>query len=118
MANDFVNIKGDAAPTKKLASQSFTRTGPGTVHQEEIVIGDGVTDGRIVTVTAANALKVDNSAITQPVSGTVTTTPPANASTNVAQYGGTGVTLGQKVMASSEPVVIASDQSVIPVNGD
>jgi hypothetical protein len=53
---------------------------------------------------------------TQPVSGTVT----ANAGTgtfgtNVAQFGGTAVTLGQAVMASSMPVVIASNQGAIPV---
>lgn len=54
--------------------------------------------------TAANstAVKVDNSAVTQPVScsncsgtvtvsGTVATTPPSNASTNIAQIGGTAV---------------------------
>ena len=40
-------------------------------------IEDGVTRARYVTVTAANALKVDGSAVTQPVSGTVT----ANAGT-------------------------------------
>lgn len=102
-----------------------------------------------------------------PVSGTVTTTPPANASTNLAQVAGsstavghgaaatalrvelptdgTGVvgitgtvplptgasteatlaaasgklpaTLGQKAMAASMAVVLASDQSAIPVTG-
>lgn len=36
------------------------------------VIEDETTRGRRATVTAANALKVDNSAVTQPVSGTVT----------------------------------------------
>jgi len=35
-------------------------------------IEDGVTRARYATVTAANALKVDGSAVTQPVSGTVT----------------------------------------------
>lgn len=42
-----------------------------------LVIEDDATRGRRTTVTAANALKVDNSAVTQPVSGTVT----ANAGT-------------------------------------
>lgn len=36
------------------------------------VIEDGATRGRWATVSAANALKVDGSAVTQPVSGTVT----------------------------------------------
>lgn len=35
-------------------------------------IEDGVTRGRYATVSASNALKVDGSAVTQPVSGTVT----------------------------------------------
>jgi len=36
------------------------------------VIEDGATRGRWATVSAANALKVDGSAVTQPVSGTIT----------------------------------------------
>lgn len=51
------------------------------------------------------------------ISGTVTTTPPANASTNITEIGGSPLSEGQKVMASSIPVVIASDQSTIPVSG-
>jgi len=66
VANNTIDI-AEGTPTKKLASQSFTR-GVDTVHQEEVVIGDGTTDGRIASVTAANALKVDGSAVTQPVS--------------------------------------------------
>lgn len=47
------------------------------------VIEDETTRGRRTTVTAANALKVDGSAVTQPVSGTVTVngTITANAGT-------------------------------------
>lgn len=36
------------------------------------ILEDGATRGRYATVSAANALKVDGSAVTQPVSGTVT----------------------------------------------
>lgn len=35
---------------------------------------------------------------------------------NAGAYGGAATTLGQKIMASSEPVVIASDQTVIPIS--
>ena len=35
---------------------------------------------------------------------------------NVSEYGGVATTLGQKVSASSVPVVIASDQSAIPIS--
>jgi len=44
-------------------------------------IGDFDTPLRRATVTSSNALKVDGSAVTQPVSGTVTASTPA-ASTN------------------------------------
>ena len=114
---------------------------------------------------AGGGLKVDGSGTALPVSGTVTTSPPANASTNIAQingvtplmgngitgtgsqrvtiasdntpfpvktdqtthgttdlvaaditkFGGTATSLGQKVMASSMPVVLSSDQATIPV---
>jgi hypothetical protein len=64
-------------------------------------------------------LRVDGSGVTQPVSGTVTANQgTANATPwneNIAQWGGTATSLGQKVSASSVPVVIASDQSAIPV---
>jgi hypothetical protein len=52
-------------------------------------------------IASMTALKTDGSGVTQPVSGTVTTTPPANASTNVAQVGGNSVT----TLASGEQKV-------------
>lgn len=55
-------------------------------------IEDGTTRGRYATVTAANALKVDGSSVTQPVSGTVSIT--ANSSVNLSQVGGTNVVNG------------------------
>lgn len=70
-----------------------------------------------LSLTTAGALRTDSSGTTQPVSGTVTANQgTANATpwnTNISQYGGTATTLGQKVMASSIPVVIASDQSTV-----
>jgi hypothetical protein len=44
-----------------------------------------------LSLTTAGALRVDGSAVTQPVSGTITTTPPANASTNITQIAGNAV---------------------------
>ena len=52
-----------------------------------------------------------------PISGTVTTSPPADASTNLTKVGGTAVTLGAKASASSIPVVLASDEAALPVSG-
>jgi hypothetical protein len=75
-----------------------------------------VTDGTNVLGTSAHPVRVDpTGATTQPVSGTVTTVPPANASTNLTQVGGAAITEGQKTMANSVPVVLASDQSPVEV---
>lgn len=72
--------------------------------------------GNSATVSAGGALKVDASASTQPVSGTVTanqgTSPWVN---NITQVGGSSIALGQTTMVSSIPVVIASNQSAISV---
>lgn len=67
MASSNVGINEPASPNKLLASQTVTRAAT-PHHQEEIVIGDGVNDGRVAGVTAALALQVDGSAVTQPVS--------------------------------------------------
>jgi hypothetical protein len=72
-----------------------------------------------LSLTTVGNLRVDGSSVTQPVSGTVTANQgTANATPwneNIAQWGGTNTTLGQKTMSASVPVVIASDQSAIPV---
>jgi hypothetical protein len=84
----------------------------------------------------ASAWKVDGSAVTQPVSGTfwqatqpVSGSVTANAGTNLntsalsleatqtAMSAKLPATLGQKAMAASMAVVIASDQSAVPVSG-
>ncbi len=41
----------------------------------------------------------------------------ANQSVNLAQVGGSNVALGQAAMAASVPVVVASNQSAVPVSG-
>lgn len=71
-------------------------------------------------VTVANdstgVLSVDDNGSSLTVDGTVTVgTFPDNEPFNVAQWGGSATTLGQKAMAASVPVVIASDQSAITV---
>lgn len=76
------------------------------------VVGSG--NFTVVQPTGTNLhTTVDNFPATQPVSGTVavtqSTTPWAD---NISQYGGVSTSLGQKVSASSIPVVIASDNTV------
>lgn len=60
------------------------------------------------------ALHVDGSKVTQPVSGTVTTSPPANASTNVAQIAGTAADVNSGLKsAGTLRVVLATDQPAL-----
>jgi hypothetical protein len=71
----------------------------------------------VVQPTGSNLhVDVDNFPATQPVSGTVAVTQSTTPwSDNIAQFGGTAVSLGSKVSASSIPVVIASDQGALPL---
>jgi hypothetical protein len=50
------------------------------------------------------------------ISGTVTTTPPANASTNVAQFGGSAVATGTGVGGAGIPRVTLSSDSSLAAN--
>src|ERR1700730_6380354 len=65
-----------------------------------------ITDGTNVLGTVAH-----------PVNVTGTFTPPALQNVNLTEIGGATITEGQKTSANSVPVVIASDQSAIPVTG-
>lgn len=61
---------------------------------------------------------VDNFPAIQPVSGTVTVDAGTGTfDQNLMEVGGSAFALGQAVSAASLPVVIASDQSPIPVTG-
>lgn len=66
-----------------------------------------------LSLTTTGLLRVDGSGVTQPVSGTVTTTPPSNASTNVAQFGGTNVSTGTGAGGAGIPRVTVSNDSNI-----
>lgn len=72
----------------------------------------------------AAAWKVDGSASTQPISGTVTANAGTNLNTsalaletggNLAAINTKTPALGQAAMAASSPVVIASNQSTLPI---
>jgi len=124
MADGQIDIKEDAAPTKELASQTHLHGGV-TVHAEEICIVDAA--GNLVSV-VSNRLAVDNSGVVQPVNdnGGSLTVDALNldirdlvaATDHIdvgAWLGSAAPTVGQKAMASSLPVAIASDQSSLPV---
>ncbi len=111
------NIPSGTQPVSGTVTSNIGTTGGlaldatvAAVQPRRIQDGAGAT---LASVTAANALKVDNSAVTQPVSGTVTSNQgTANATPwnqNLAQYGGASTSLGPKAGASSIPVVPATD---------
>jgi hypothetical protein len=70
--------------------------------------------------TSANSLPViiasDQSAVPVSLSGSVATTPPANASTNITEVGGAALALGQTTRSASVPVALASDQGALQVS--
>ncbi|MFN7318487.1 MAG: hypothetical protein ACK5S6_03150, partial [bacterium] len=84
---DTLNDKSLAALTRSVITGVTTGGGGGYVN---------------VKVNPSGALVVEN-------------TQSGTASQNIAQYGGVATTLGQKAMAASMPVVLASDQSALPV---
>lgn len=95
-------------------------TGAATAAKQPALGTAGSASADVITVqgiASMTALKVDGSAVTQPVSGTVTTSPPANASTNVAQINGVTPLMGNGVTGTgSQRVTIASDNTAFTVN--
>lgn len=129
-------------------SENTAAAGRININRAQVgVIEDASTRGRYVTVTASNALKIDGSAVTQPVSGTVgvsgsvavtgpltdaelraTAVPVSAASLPLPAGAATETTLsavntklpaalGQTTMSGSLAVTIASNQTSIPVTG-
>jgi hypothetical protein len=82
----------------------------------------GSIDTKITTT--ANGIKVDGSAVTQPISaaslplptGAATSANQTTANTSLASIDGKIPSQGQAVMAASVPVVISSNQSAVPAS--
>lgn len=85
--------------------------------QKTKIVDTGGTN--VASVSAAGAVKVDGSGVTQPISaaslplptGASTSANQSTANTSLSSIDGKLASLGQKTMAGSEPIVIASDQS-------
>lgn len=97
---------------------------PGTApSRNPVQIGafDGTNVQRVKSDTSGNvSVNVQNFPGTQPVSGTITTNPPANASTNVTQFGGTALSTGTGNGGAGIPRVTVSSDSfpaTQPVSG-
>jgi hypothetical protein len=115
----------DAAAGNPIDVTTVT-TGAGTVDRQIVGLGDPSANNKATIKAGSTAVAAADSPLAVglhpssplPTGANVIGALTANQSVNLAQYGGTGVTLGQKTMAASEPVVIASDQSVLGVIGD
>jgi hypothetical protein len=112
----------DATLAKLTLAQGSTtasQTGP-LVQAAVTTAAPAYTTGQTspLSLTTTGLLRVDGSGVTQPVSGTVTANQGgAPWSQNITQIGGSSLTLGQKTMANSVPVVIASDQGAVSISG-
>lgn len=95
MADNTVLPTGAGGDTVRTIDRVSAKT-------QVVVLDVGGEAGPESLVTASNAL---------PVSGTVTTSPPANASANVAQFGGTNVSTGTGVGGVGIPRVTVSSDS-------
>jgi hypothetical protein len=88
----------------------------GTVKVQYVKIMDGTLDGTSKATVGANGLKVDGSAVTQPVSGTVSIT--ANSAVNVAQVNGVTTSTGAGANGTGvQRVTLATDQTAISTAG-
>src|SRR6267142_1229473 len=65
---------------------------------------------------AGGGLKIDGSGTALPVSGTVSTTPPSNASENITQFGGVNISTGVGVSGTGIPRVTVSSDSSLAAN--
>lgn len=90
-------------------------TGAATAANQDGIIRDGTGDTTQANVSSGR-LQVDGSGVTQPVSGTVTTTPPSNASTNVTQFGSNAVATGTGASGVGIPRVTISNDSSLAAN--
>lgn len=100
------------------ASTTSGQSGPlvqGAVTTAAPTYVTGKTDP--LSLTTAGALRVDGSGVTQPISGSITTTPSGTQDVNVTKVAGTAVTANNGTAgAGTQRVVIASDQTAYSVN--
>jgi hypothetical protein len=94
-------------------------TGAATLAKQPALGVAGTPSVDVITIQGATSmtpLKTDGSATTQPISGTVTTTPPANASTDVTRFGGNAVATGTGASGVGIPRVTISNDSSLAAN--
>lgn len=122
-AGGVLTVQGDPAGTPipvtgTFANPSVSTTGTAVPASATMIGGTDGTNLRAAHVSAAGLVSVDGSGVTQPVSAAALPLPTgaATEATLAAQSAKLPATLGQKAMAASMAVVIASDQSAVPAS--
>jgi hypothetical protein len=113
IATEFTTEVANAAGTTINPAEDYAQ-GSTTSGQNGVLAQGAVTTAAPTYVTGqTDPLSLDTAGNLR-----VLTTPSASSeqNVNINQYGGTSTTLGQKTSSASIPVVIASDQSAIPVS--
>lgn len=78
-----------------------------------IAMGDDGTNIQSIKVDTAGVLAIQDNGGSITVDGTITTSPPANASTNIAQFGGVAIATGTGAGGAGIPRVTVSNDSSI-----
>lgn len=123
-ATGVVTIQGIASGTAVPISGTITAnnasvgTTGAAVPASGTYVGMNVAGTLTGMVGTASGLQVDGSAVTQPISAASLPLPTGAATeTTLSSINTKTPALGQAAMAASSPVVIASDQSAVPVSG-
>lgn len=118
LIDDIIVAQGTALGTTKvgLLAGSVTTAAPtfttGQINQLSLTTSGALRVDLGATSANATAVKVDGSAVTQPVSGTVSIT--ANSAVNVAQINGVTPLMGAGNTGTGSPrVTIATDQAAV-----
>ena len=109
------NVQITQGSGTNVDAYSVTGAGSQTAYRQAVVLGDPSTGANVATITGSNALKVDGSAVTQPVSGTVTANAGGGSFT-VAQATGSNL----HVQVDSAPTTAVTGtfwQTTQPVSG-
>jgi hypothetical protein len=107
-----LNVSGSDAFSNALMGQALINNNNTVVPLSGIMAYNGTSWDR-VRVANTGRLQVD--VVTVPSTPVTQATSPWVE--NVSQWGGAATSLGQKAMAASVPVTIASDQTAFPVSG-
>jgi hypothetical protein len=118
---DVLTVQGKAGMTAVVVDGSgVTQPVSGPVTDAQLratpVPVSGTVTATVNNGSGASAVNIQDGGNSITVDGTVTTSPPANASTNVAQFGGSNVVTGTGTGGAGIPRVTVSSDSTVTAN--